>query len=223
MGINKAGEFNITLDNYWHYTISNHLAAFDTQPTWSSAPVPVFLIQCSGFSLPHSVFQIQSTLSSAAVPVYLIQCFGSMQSASSSVPVPVYIPHPVSNSSLFHSLLQFQSSPSSATVPATLSSASDPVYFIPSVLWFHAVYLIQCSSSSVPRSVLWFQSPIPVYQSSWSSALVPVYLFQCLVLCSQTHPKRILGWVWLRNTIPCCSSILPHPVLQFQSSAPSLP
>ena len=72
------------------------------------------------------------------------------------------------------------------------------------------VYLIQCSSSSLPHPVLQFQStsssaavPVP---SSWSvlpvsSASVPVYLIQC------------------------SSSSLPHPVLQFQStsSSPAVP
>ena len=52
-------------------------------PASSSAPVPVFLIQCSGSSLPHPVLQIQSTSSSAAVPVYFIQCPSSI------------LPHPV--------------------------------------------------------------------------------------------------------------------------------
>ena len=55
----------------------------------SSAPVPVYLIQCcsSSSSLPHPVLQFQSTSSSAVVPVYLIQCFSS----SLPHPVPVYL------------------------------------------------------------------------------------------------------------------------------------
>ena len=67
------------------------------QPTSSSPPVPVFLIQCS--SLPHPMLQFQSTSSSAPVPVFLIHCSISnlthpvvqFQSTSSSAPIPVYL------------------------------------------------------------------------------------------------------------------------------------
>ena len=62
-------------------------------PASSSAPVPIFLIQCSGSSLPHPVLQIQS------IPHPLLQ----FQSTSSNILVPCSLPHP---------LLRFQSTSS---------------------------------------------------------------------------------------------------------------
>ena len=118
------------------------------QPTSSSAPVPVFLIQCLWF---------QSTSSSAAVPVYLIQC--SSSSLPDPVPlVPVYLiqccssslPHPVlwfhavclihcSSSILPHPVFQFQSTSSSTPVQKTLISLL--VYFCFCTIFFFQISL----------------------------------------------------------------------------------
>ena len=107
------------------------------QSTSSSAPVPVYFIQCSSSSLLHPVLHFQSSWSSAPVPS-LPDPVLQFQSSWSSAPVPVTRSSPVwGSSSLPHQVLQFQSTSSSAPVP---------------------VFLIQCSSFSLPHPVLRFQS-----------------------------------------------------------------
>ena len=100
--------------------------------------VPAYLIQCSSSSLPDPVLRFQSTSSSASDPVYLIQC--SMQSGSSSAPVPCSLAHPV--------------------------------------LRFHAVWLIQCSSSSLPHPVQSTSSSTPVQKTLISCSFVHFFSFK---------------------------------------------
>ena len=74
------------------------------------------------------------------------------------------------------------------------------------------VYLIHCSSSSLPH-------PMFQFQSTSSNVPVPVYLIQCSS-SSLPHPMFQFQSTSSRQ---CSSSSLPHPVLQFQSTSSSAP
>ena len=128
------------------YLIQCSSSSLQFQSTSSSAPVPAYLIQCS---LPHPVLQFQ--------PIYLIKCSSSslylIQHSSSS------LPHPCSSSSLPHPVLTSSMLLVSSSSPHHNSSLPHPGAPIPAYLIQcsnSTVYLIQCSSFSLPHSVLQF-------------------------------------------------------------------
>ena len=142
-------------------------------PVFSSSlphPVPtVYLIQCS--SLPYPVLRLQPTSSSAPVPVYLVQSpipAYLIQYSSSSLPHPVLqSTSSTFSSSLSNPVLQFQSTSSnthSLPSPVLQSTSSSVHSSLP-----YPVLRLQPTSSSAPVPAYLVQSPISAYLIQYSS------------------------------------------------------
>ena len=154
-------------------------------PVFSSSlphPVPtVYLIQCS--SLPYPVLRLQPTSSSAPVPVYLVQSpipAYLIQYSSSSLPHPVLqSTSSTFSSSLSNPVLQFQSTSSnthSLPSPVLQSTSSSVHSSLP-----YPVLRLQPTSSSAPVPAYLVQSPISAYLIQYSS---PEHFNFFLISCS---------------------------------------
>ena len=101
------------------------------------------------------------------------------------------------------------------SIQSTSSSAAVPVY------------LIQCSSSSLPHPVSnsSLLHPVLQFQSTSSSALVPCSVLHPVLQFQSTSSSLQFQSASSSAPVPsyliqCSSSSLPHPVLQFQSVSP---
>ena len=167
-------------------------------PVFSSSlphPVPtVYLIQCS--SLPYPVLRLQPTSSSAPVPVYLVQSpipAYLIQYSSSSLPHPVLqSTSSTFSSSLSNPVLQFQSTSSNThSLPSPVLQSTHPVFILVYLIQCsgyslpHPVLQFQPTSSSLqfqPTS-----SSTPVQKTLIYFKFLVVYFRLCTFFSFKFH------------------------------------